>query len=192
MAPGKEKPTLFLKIGDALFIAEGRLLELYLIGDTIDSDVAIFGERNVVLFPDLTEIFGNHLLEDFALVVLGSSNGLIEICFGADELSASHKSQFLLSVRAEAERISCTTGSLVKAGDERHNGSVRDCHIYVFLVGEAPDVAMGKSNSVVAVNQIDVECGVISHFVFPFHVVCSLTVLSIAQVKPDCKPFFSK
>jgi len=162
-APGlyeKEKPTLLFKVGDGLFVAEGGFLELDLVCDSVDSDVAVLGERNCIFGPNLAEMLGDHLLEDLALVVLGSGDCFLKELLGAEQGGIRHENHLLIGGGAEAERISRATGSLIQLADERHHGGIGDRHIDVPLELEAPDVLVGVCNGVVAVNQIHKKCSV--------------------------------
>jgi len=173
--PGKS-PTLFLKVGDALFVAEGRLLELDLICNSVNCDIAVFCERNIVLFPYLTEVFSDHLFEDLTTVVLGSGICFFEELLGAEESCGREQSQLLIGGRAETERISASTACLVQLADVSHDRTVSDCHINVTFVLKTPDIFMGVSNGVVAVDQIH-EKSCVHHFEYPLWCVVFFVLL---------------
>ena len=140
------------KIGKGLFIAESSFLVLDLIGNPINSQVTIFGERNVVLFPDLTELFGHKLLKDFAVVVFAFSLEIFHIGFRAKGLSIGEKSDLLIGVGAEAESHARAATGAIKLADIGHNLSRSGRHIDHLFIGEAPDIVVGISHGVVAVD----------------------------------------
>ena len=98
----------------------------------------------------------------------GRSLGIV--LFGAEQFSVRHKSQFLISGRAETERISASTACLVQLADMSHNRTVSDRHIDVAFVLKTPDIFMSIGDMVVAVDQIH-EKSCVHHFEYP---LCSV------------------
>ena len=79
------------EVGEGFFVTECRLLILDLVGDTIDCEVSVFGKGDIVLFPDLTELFGYELLKQFAVVVFAFSLEGFHIGFGAEHVAIDAK-----------------------------------------------------------------------------------------------------
>ena len=154
------------EVCQSLLVCEGCLLELYLVGNSVDFDIARLGEGDVILDPDLSELFGDQFFEDFTAVILGVCEELFEELQGAERFSVGHKEHFLFLVGLEAKAISLPTACLVKAGDIGHEVGAGDCHIDHAIKGEAPDVVVRIGKFVVVVDHVCVQ-GDVCHFRVP-------------------------
>lgn len=168
-APGrnqKGRALCPLHLGEGLFVGEGRLLELDLIGDTVRGHVPVLSEGDIVLMPDLSEPLGHELLEGLALIVAAGVLDVLEVLLGAKELRTRHKGDLDILVGAEAESHALTAGSLVHAEDGRKHGLIGISHIDITVEEEAEDVVVGVREGVVAVDEVEKQSGV-SHGVVP-------------------------
>ena len=103
-----------------LLTYETCTLELYLICSSIDCQVAIIGEGDVVLFPLLSVELGDELFKYLAFVVLGSIYQLPEHFHAAQERSSlRHQQSLCSSVWLEAEAVAVSSARLIQLENVR-------------------------------------------------------------------------
>jgi len=146
---------------ECLFVGEGSLFELYLVGDSVNLDIPCFGKGNVVFFPFLPEPFGDHFLKNLASVVLGILDG------GAEEVSGAEDGQgtklqklLLLVVGLEAEGVASSTACPVKLADVGEQVGACEGEDNRAVGLEAEDILIGVGSVVVTLDKVVVDGGV--------------------------------
>ena len=156
----------FGEVQQGLFACEGRRFIFNLIGDTVNRDIAVIGERNGVFNPLLTERLSDELLENLAFVVLAFLDHMVEQVGGAKALSELEHIDLLFDGRLEAEREACATARLIEFQNGLDLASIHMGHINKPTETEAHNVAMGVAHGVVGVEHLFEECCV-GHLCFP-------------------------
>ena len=151
------------EVQQGLFACKGRRFIFNLIGDTINSDISVIGERNGIFNPFLTERLGDELLENLALVVLAFLDHMVEEVGGAKALRELEHIDLLVNGRLEAEREASATARLVELKYGLDLASIHMSHIDEATETEAHNVAMGEAHGVVGVEHLFEEC-CIGHF----------------------------
>ena len=149
---------------EGVLVAEGGGLEFDLVGDAVGGEVSAFGERNAVLCPLLSEVFGHQFLEHLAFVVLRGGAEFFEVFGGAEDfaLCVDFEDFFLCLCGLEAEAHAVATARAVEFEDIGQNRGIAEAGVNVATVGEAEDVVVGICYRVVAVNH-GFEKGVVRH-----------------------------
>lgn len=150
---------------EGVLVAECGGLEFDLVGDAVGGEVSAFGERNAVLCPLLSEVFGHQFLEHLAFVVLRGGAEFFEVFGGAEDFALCVDLEgFLLCLCGlEAEAHAVATARAVEFEDIGQNRGIAEASVNVATVDEAEDVFMGECYGVVAVNH-GFEKGVVRHF----------------------------
>ena len=139
---------------EGVLVAECGGLEFDLVGDAVGGEVSTFGERNAVLCPLLSEVFGHQFLEHLAFVVLRGGAEFFEVFGGAEDfaLCVDFEDFFLCLCGLEAEAHAVATARAVEFEDIGQNRGIAEAGVNVATVGEAEDVVVGICHGIVAVN----------------------------------------
>lgn len=186
----KKKVARILHPCQCLFICEGCLLKLDLIRRPIHREVSAFCKGQVVFNPCLTDLFGHHLFEDFAFVVLAFGNRSIEVFFGAEELRALRQEEkFLLVCGREADPVAGAATCLVKGEDHGEDFGSGFDEVNIVLEVEAEDVIVCVGKFVVLIDH-GIEKRKVSHLWSSFLYSLLLSGIIIPHPGAFVKRFF--
>lgn len=151
--PGQAGRGLRAQILQGLFVGEGCLFILDLVGGSVHFDVACFGEGDMILDPGLSEVLGDELLEDFASVVLGGGEEVIEVGFGADREGLAGLEQFFLLLGGlEAERAPSATACVIQRAHEGEQVGGRHGAPHGASAHEPEHIVVGIGKAVITVD----------------------------------------
>lgn len=165
---GRPMNLSFGEVQQGLFACEGRRFIFNLIGDTVNRDIPVLGERNGILDPFLPERLGDELLKNLALVVLAFLDHMVEQVGGAKAFRKLEHIDLLVDGRLEAEREASATARLVEFQHGLDLASIHMSHIDEATETEAHNVAMGVAHGVVGVEHLFEKRSVHHCLVSPF------------------------
>lgn len=97
--------TLALEAGQGLFIREGCLVELDLIGNSVGNYIGSFCKVWIVFVPFLTELFSDELFKEVAPIVLRGCKERFEIFNRAEGLGVRQKVLTLTHIGLKSKAV---------------------------------------------------------------------------------------